>query len=82
MVAFISRSNRLVNNFRSHIASQLVEYATMYSASAVLRAMLDFFLLYHEIMDDPKLKHHPEVLFLSETLHAQSESVYPLNVKS
>jgi hypothetical protein len=44
----------------------------MYSASAVLRAMLDCFLLYHEIMADPKLKQHPEVFFLSETLPAQS----------
>jgi hypothetical protein len=82
MVSFISKSNRLVNNFQSHIASQLAEHATMYSASAVLRAMLDYFLLYHDIMDNPKLKQHPEVLFLSETLPAQSASVYPLNVKS
>jgi hypothetical protein len=55
--------------------SQLVEHATMYSISAMLRAMLDFFLLYHEIMADPRLKQHPEVLFLSKTLPAQSESI-------
>jgi hypothetical protein len=53
----------------------------MYSASVVLRAMLDCFLLSHEIMVDPKLK-HLEVIFLSETLPAQSASVNPLNVKS
>jgi hypothetical protein len=82
VVASISRSNRSVSNFRSHIASQLAEHAAMYYASVVLRAMLDCFLLCHEIMVDPKLKQHPEVLFLSETLPAQSASVYPLNVKS
>jgi hypothetical protein len=81
VVASISRSNRPVNDFRSHIASQLAEHAAMYSASDVLREILDFFLLYHEIMANPKLKQHPEVLFLSATLPAQSESVYPLNVK-
>jgi hypothetical protein len=78
----ISKSNRPVNNFQSHIASQLAEHAAMYSASTVLRAILDCFLLCHEIMIDPKLKQHPEVLFLSAMLPAQSESVYPLNVKS
>jgi hypothetical protein len=90
-VALISKSNKMVNNFQSHIASQLAEHvamysapehATMYSASVVLRAMLDCFLLCHEIITDPKLKQHLEVLFLSETLPAQSASVYPLNVKS
>jgi ferritin-like metal-binding protein YciE len=35
-VASISRSNRSVNNIRSHMASQLAEHATMYSASVVL----------------------------------------------
>jgi hypothetical protein len=74
MVASISRSNRPVNNFRSHMASQLAEHATMYSASTLLRAILDCFLLCHEVMADPRLKQHPEVLFLSETLPAQSES--------
>jgi hypothetical protein len=40
------------------MASQLAEHATMYSASVVLREMLDFFLLCHEIMADPILKKH------------------------
>jgi hypothetical protein len=75
MIASISRSYRPVNNFQSHMASQLVEHATMYSASFLLRAILDFFLLCYEIIDDPRLKQHPEVLFLSETLPAQSELV-------
>jgi hypothetical protein len=57
------------------MASQLAEHATMYFASAVLRAILDRFLLCHEVMADPKLKQHPEVLFLSKTLPAQSKSV-------
>jgi hypothetical protein len=64
------------------MASQLAEHAAMYSAYVVLRAILDCFLLYHEIMVDPRLKQHPEVLFLSETLPTQSESVYPLSLKS
>jgi hypothetical protein len=82
VVASISRSNRPVNNFQSHIASQLAKHATMYYASTVLRAILDCFLLCHEIMADPKLKQHPKVLFLSKTLPSQFESVYPLSVKS
>jgi hypothetical protein len=64
------------------MASQLAKHATMYSAFVVLGAMLDCFLLCHEIMDDPRLKQHSEVLFLSETLPAQSESVYIYNLKS
>jgi hypothetical protein len=58
--------------------SQLAEHATMYFASTVLRVMLDCFLLCYEIMADPKLKQYPEVLFLSETLPAQYESMYPI----
>jgi hypothetical protein len=57
------------------MASQLVEHDAMYSASVVLREILYFFLLFHEVMAYPKLKQHPKVLFLSEALPAQSESV-------
>ena len=74
-VSLISNSNRPFNNFQSHIASQLAEHAAMYSASALLREILDCYLLYHKIMVDPKLKQHPEVFFLSAMLPAQSESV-------
>jgi hypothetical protein len=81
-VALISKSNRLVSNFRSHIASQLAEHAAMYFSSTVLRAILDCFLLYHEIMVNPKLKQHLKVLFMSAMLPAQSALVYPLNVNS
>jgi hypothetical protein len=80
-VASISKSNRSVNNIRSHMDSQLAEHAAIYSASAMLREILGCFLLCHEVMAEPKLKQHPEVLFLSETLPAQSESVYPYNLK-
>jgi hypothetical protein len=62
--------------------SQLAEHVAMYSASVVLREILDCFLLFHEVMADPRLKQHPEVLFLSETLPTQSESVYPYSLKS
>jgi predicted RNase H-like nuclease len=48
----------------------------------VLREILDCFLLCHEVMADQILKQHPEVLFLSKTLPAQSESVYTYNLKS
>jgi hypothetical protein len=49
---------------------ELAKYATMYSAFAVLGEILDFFLLCHEVMADPRLKQHLEVVFLSETLPA------------
>ena len=81
MVALISKSNRPVNNFQRHIALQLGEHAAMYSSFAVLREILDCFLLFHEIMADPKLKQHLEVIFLLAMLLAP-ESVYPFNVKS
>jgi hypothetical protein len=55
--------------------SKLVEHAAMYSASAMMRTILDCFLLCDEVMADPRLKQHPKVLFLSEILPAQSESV-------
>jgi hypothetical protein len=64
------------------MTSQLAKHVVMYSSSVVLREILDCFLLFHEVMVDPGLKQHPEVLFLSETLLAQSESVYPYNLKS
>ena len=51
-------SNSMSNNpdisIRSHIASQQVEQAAMYFASAILRETLDCFLLNHEIMEDPR----------------------------
>jgi hypothetical protein len=74
-VASIFKSNRSINNIRSHTATQVAEHATMYYAFVVVEAMLNCFLLCHEIMVDFKLKQHPEVLFLSESLLAQSESV-------
>jgi hypothetical protein len=57
------------------MASQLAEHAAMYSASVMLGAMLNCSQLCHEVMVDPRLKQHHEVLFLSETHPAQSESV-------
>jgi hypothetical protein len=75
-MAFFSRSNRSVNNIRSHMASQLAEHAIIYSASVGLRAILDCFLLCHEVMVDLRLKQHPEVLFLSETLEILGGRAY------
>jgi len=57
------------------MASQLAEHAEMYSTFVVLRAILDYFLLCHEVMVDLRLKKHPKVLFLSKTLLTQSESM-------
>jgi hypothetical protein len=57
------------------MASQLAKHAAMYYAFVVMRAILDFFLLCHKVMDDPRLKRHPEVLFLLEALPSQSELV-------
>ena len=64
------------------MASQLVEHDVIYSSFVVLGEILDCFLLCHEVMADLRLKQHPEVLFLLETLPAQSESVYVYNMKS
>jgi hypothetical protein len=55
------------------MASQLAEHVVMHFSFVVLKEILDCFLLFHEIMADPKLKHHPELFFLSETLPTQSE---------
>jgi hypothetical protein len=60
------------------MASQLAEHAAIYSSFVVLRAILDCFLLCHEVMTDQ----HPEFLFLSEALPAQYESVYPYNLNA
>ena len=49
-----SKSSGPEISFRSHIASQLAEQDAMYSTSAVMRETLDYFLLNHEIMADPR----------------------------
>ena len=46
------------------MALKLAEHATIYFSSVVMREMLDFFLLCHEVMVDPKMNQHLEVLFL------------------
>ena len=55
--------------------SQLVKQVAIYYTFAMLRETLDFFLLRHEIMADPRLKHPLEALFLSELCPSQYESV-------
>ena len=81
-VASISTSNSPANIFRSHTTSLHVEYATMYSAYAVLSEIHICFLLNQEIMHDPILKQHHDVIFLSLAILPQSESVYPCNLIS
>jgi hypothetical protein len=63
-VASISRSNRSFNNILNHMATPLTEHAAIYSSSAVLREIMDCFLLFHEVMAGPRLKQHLEVIFL------------------
>ena len=74
-VVSFSKSKRPNISFRSHVAAQLAEQASIYSTSAVLRETLDCFLLNHELIEDPKQKHLPDVLFLPKILPAQSASV-------
>ena len=76
-ITVVSKSmlNRPDISFQIHMDSQLAKQAAIYSASVVLRATLNCFLLNHEIIADPRQKHPPDVLFLSETLPTQSISV-------
>jgi hypothetical protein len=64
------------------MASQLAVLAAMYSASAELSAMKFFFLPNQDIIVDPNLKQHLEVLFLTAALLSQLESVYSCNFTS
>jgi hypothetical protein len=64
-------------NFLSHTAYVHASHAAIYSASVVLSATDFFFLLPQDIIAEPKLKHIPEVLFLSYALPPQSESMNP-----
>ena len=53
------RSNKSDSSFLGHTASQLDEQVATYSASVVLSATQDCFLLNQEITPDPILKQHP-----------------------
>jgi hypothetical protein len=59
------------------MASQQEALTAMYSTSAGLIAIEPCFLLNQEITLEPKLKQHPEVLFLLSSPPAQSESTNP-----
>jgi hypothetical protein len=52
-------------------------HGAIYSTYVVLSATDICFLLPQDIIADPKLKHIPEVLFLSSTFPVQSESINP-----
>ena len=54
IVVSISRSKRLDISFEIHMVSQLAEQVAMYSALAVLRETLDYFLLNHELIANPR----------------------------
>lgn len=64
------------------MVSQLAILATIYSASTMLSAMKVCFLQNQDIIFDPKVKRHPEVLFLSDALPAQFEFVCTCNFTS
>ena len=49
----------------------------MYSASVELCATEDYFRLNQDIIVEPNVKQHPEVLLQFSEFPAQSESVYP-----
>ena len=81
-VGSIATSNKPYSNFWSQTASVHAEQEMMYSASAILSAIIVFFLLNHDIIAEPKLKQNHEVFFLSLTYSAQSESMNPCNLSS
>ena len=56
-VTSISASNNLSNILVIHTTSLQAEHVAMYSASIVLSEIPVCFLLNHEIIPDPKLKH-------------------------
>ena len=69
------RSIKSNSSFQNkHTTSQIAEQVTTYFSLVVLSTMQDCFLLNQEIAPDLILKQHPEVLFLSMELPAQSES--------
>jgi hypothetical protein len=70
-------ANNPTSNFLSQSASQEAIIVAIYSAYVELCATNACFLHIRDIIAKPKLKQHPQVLFLSVTLPAQSESVSP-----
>ena len=74
--------NKPTRIFLIQIASHAAWLTAMYSASIELSATDLCFLLYQETVVDPILKIHPDVLFLSVGLPAQSASVKPCNFTS
>ena len=79
-MASISALNSPANIFQIHTASLHVEHVAMYSSCSILSAILVCFLLNHEIMPDPRLKQHLEVLLISLALNSQSESMNACNM--
>ena len=55
-------SNNSPNSFLNQTTPQLPMLASMYSISIVLKATNFYFLLIHDIIVDPKLKKHLDVL--------------------
>jgi hypothetical protein len=64
------------------VSEAILIYDLWHSASALLSATKVHFLPNQDIISNPKMKQHLKVLFISTTLHAQSESIYPYNLTS
>ena len=73
IVGFKVSLNRLNKTFHSHTTSLAPKEVAMYYASVELSATEDCFLLNQEIIPDPRLKQHPEVLLRFVELPVQSE---------
>ena len=74
--------NRYVRRFLSQTTSFPTSQAATYSSSTLLKATRSCFVLIHEIMVDPKLKHPLVVLLPSVSLPPQSEFVKPTGLTS
>ena len=73
--------NNSLKSFHNQTTSQQAMLATIYLASAVLKATDFCFLLIQDIEAKPKVKQHPDVILRSTTLPTQSASVYPWSLK-
>ena len=69
-------SNISPKSFLIHTASQLAMLATMYSASAVLRATDFYSLLIQDIVADPKLKQHPNDTSPPSDIHTNDDTFH------
>jgi hypothetical protein len=83
MVESNTCSNKSARSLRSHTASRTDILNAMYFASAVLKATKVHFLLHQETMEDPKVKQHSKVLFMSTALPSLRVNIFlPYHINS